>query len=696
MNVSSNALDRYFELGLPEEVAHNLHNEISVWLESCGPEWVVGRLKDLKTYYIHWLSGKPKIPTSGSWIAFDSLGRPKGAFKWLFTQKVSRKVFSALLAYTAFVAGKPTENQKKKFLGSIVAEPLVALPHVPNLKTAVGEISKFLPMYRVPPFVSYGWNENRRAPKADMTTCPEGPDVLFEDFTSSVVWDLLDEDDTQGVIADSLGPFYPMLFQESTETSCPCGRFVGRLSFIQEPGYKLRGIANPRRVFQVALRPLGQQLFKLLEKLPWDCTHDQAEGVRAVQFALNQGKEVYCVDLSDATNNFPLALQLRVLRWFDGIPNADIELFEKVSRGLWFVPPALRYANIDTLDMTPERVKHVNGGSGEAIQWTKGQPLGLYPSFPSFALTHGLLLRSIEITIGVEDTFRVLGDDVVIFDHAVYQQYSKFLNLLQVPVSDYKCINSDQVAEFGGMVITKKAILESWKWRIPHDSNRLSLTMSLPRGLDLAKGEEYLAYAIRTLPAPIGSGENPEGIPLEDRVRIALPVYLQWATKDDSLRLRRHTMESLWRETRDYLNPKHETTIYDRDSLDNSIALILDKWHRVHPYDPQGLDDKTVKTDEVLARLWDLVGITDGYFPIENLPENIRWRDSYRVATAIQSANRAKIEKLERKVGFRFKRKQIERWQERLYHVTPRTLSRLVKELIAEILSEKLQKRPLL
>lgn len=697
MNVTSMCLDRFYALGLPNSVAHNLRNQIEVWIKSCGEEWTVNRLKDLKTMYIHKLSGT--IPQLSSWIATDREGNPKGPFGWLFRRKVSRRVFSSLLAYTAFVAKTATKRQLDKFIDSVQSPDLDRLPHIPHLQLAVQDVVEHLPRRKVPPFETFGWSPLKRAPKADMTTCPEGPDVLFEDFSSTIVWDLLDDDEIQGVLSETLGSFYPMLFSESEEeVSSPFGKFAGRISAIQEPGFKLRAIANPRRIFQVALRPLGMQLFHLLRHLPWDCTYDQESGVRATQEALQAGKVVHCIDLSDATNNFPLSLQLRILRWMEGLHLPDLKLFEEVAKAPWFLPPSMRRdnGNSDTENLLlqddsngPEEPIH------QQIRWTKGQPLGLYPSFPSFALTHGLLLRSIEIGSDEQDTFKVLGDDVVIFDDHICEEYLKFLRLLRVPISESKSIHSDRVAEFGGMVITKQTVLKSWKWRLPRDENRMSLTMSLPRIMDLSVSLDFCSYLVRNCPYPIGTGENPEGVPLEERVKMSLPVILDWKSHTDTLRLKRHSLLNLWRETRSYVNRRFiEVGPGERERLDHLLNLAISKWEAVHPFSPQGVNGSKVDALNVLARVWDRLGILEGVYPTELLPLSMDWRDSYSVATAIQSKIRDDAEKRFLHYGFLGWKKRVAAWQERIYLMSRRTLAFLIQDVTSEILLNSLEKDP--
>jgi hypothetical protein len=140
------------------------------------------------------------------------------------------------------------------------------------------------------------------------------------------------------------------------------------------------------------------------------------------------------VDLSDATWNFPFSLQAQVLRAIGG--GRLLEFFE--------------------LPISDD---------GLFIEVKKGQAMGLNPSFPLFGLTHNLLLVGLCRYIGCNpvDTFRVLGDDVVIADRRVRDLYLEFARDYNVPISDHKCLNGD-AAEFAGKIILKGVDITPIRW----------------------------------------------------------------------------------------------------------------------------------------------------------------------------------------------------------------------------------------
>jgi len=204
---------------------------------------------------------------------------------------------------------------------------------------------------------------------------------------------------------DDMFNYHPV--PDSRSTLSP----IGTLGVTQEPGYKLRVFANPNIIHQLVMSRLKRQLFHLLRKVKWDCTYNQSNGTDWVKVQLDQGKEVFSIDLSDATNNFPFDLQIKVLREI-GCRDEDVELFLRLSRAPW--------------SSTHEK-------PSKTYRWTVGQPLGLGPSFPAFALTHGVLVHSIALASRVTDCFRVLGDDIVISDEKVALQYLELWKSWEYP-----------------------------------------------------------------------------------------------------------------------------------------------------------------------------------------------------------------------------------------------------------------------
>jgi len=147
--------------------------------------------------------------------------------------------------------------------------------------------------------------------------------------------------------------------------------------------------------------------------------------------------------------------------------------------------------------------------------------MGLYPSFPAFALSHHRLLTDIEEELGVKDTYRILGDDIVISDGDVHESYRSKLNDLACPVSESKCLISNKFAEFAGKLVTGDSEFPTFKHRHVSSRNFLDIVRSLGRqaiGLLDNEQKRVLMY-LAALPEPWGLGWNSSGATLESRIR---------------------------------------------------------------------------------------------------------------------------------------------------------------------------------
>lgn len=215
---------------------------------------------------------------------------------------------------------------------------------------------------------------------------------------------------------------------------------AGKIGLIQERGMKLRSVANPFRIFQHVLTPFGDYIYNMLEHLEWDCTFDQTKAQPFVTKALQDNKTLYAYDLSSATDKFPLSIQLDLISKLNGDENTrrvkpkakvsnitikdiedSIEVFEHLSRAHWYT------------DLFETKNVH-----RRFIQWTQGQPLGLYPSFGLFALSHGLFVRTLEKNLGLRDSFRILGDDIIITNKDLALSYKESVTSLGCVISESK------------------------------------------------------------------------------------------------------------------------------------------------------------------------------------------------------------------------------------------------------------------
>jgi hypothetical protein len=504
---------RYLSSVIDGRNAVAIRNTIHHWVKHHGVEWTIRRMKDLKQGRIHFEAGTDYTPTYKC-----RSNMPVGSFRYLWKLSFKRalKVFNL---YTCEIFDSATLQQKNKFYSSVEQPPIHEglLPWIKFVPDSNGQQSDF--------HLERWYSTRKRAPTyhpnlKKFVSVPEENLSIEQDL-----WDLCAHNGFGKIVSEHKQLFAACYSsQESYITRAINNRkrllktgpeiyseynepvVSGKIAFIQERGGKLRAVANPFRPFQAALTPFSLYLMSVLQDQPWDCTFNQEDGIQFVQESLSMGHTCFCVDLSDATNNFPLNLQIKVLKKMlrkasslaDPVKDGLI-LFEKLSRGRWF---------------------DKNNPNSNYTRWTKGQPLGLYPSFFAFALTHGLLLKNLSIGLGItENSFRVLGDDVVIINKRLYEDYVSSLTRMGCPISMDKTIVSSSVAEFAGKIITPDGVVSPEKWQPYSASNPIGPLCSLgPSGIRFVPQHvRKKVSAFAALPEPIGIGLNPRGLSLEDR-----------------------------------------------------------------------------------------------------------------------------------------------------------------------------------
>jgi hypothetical protein len=506
-----------FIIGVPKSIWEPLVHDVNRWLVTNGTEWTVNRIKEIKNDFIRLKAGLEPVSL---WIAIN---RKKGSFKgpfgslqrWSsFNYKRWSKAIVMLQMYTQFISPSVTPAQEKKFLDGINAVDLPQSEEMlriyDNVAIATRLFFKTTLITRVPkPLVSIIPSSTRREPHASGKSFPEGKHTL--ECAASYLYGTKVGHELRRVykrIFSHVLPGFRNIDERDTDyvstVVCEYDNCVGKIGLIQEPGYKLRSVANPARVYQAALGPLGDDLYDRLKSLPWDCTHDQTYPFNRIRQCLTAGQMVHSVDLSSATDFFPLSLQLVVLRSL--YHDSDyVDLFRDLSKASWL------YKND----------KHV--------RWKKGQPLGLFPSFATFAMTHGLLLFSLN-DFQHSEKFYVLGDDVVILDDNLHKKYKSALNMLGCPISENKSISSSSLCEFAGKILTPECVVSPTKWRSPTDDSfvdfvanfgRRAYSMLKPRQLRVIK-------TLAEVPDFMGGlGFNPDGIPLQERINKYMDLYMR-------------------------------------------------------------------------------------------------------------------------------------------------------------------------
>lgn len=486
---------RLYGIGLPTSLSQCLTNEITKWVGNSGIEWTIKRCKSLKVDLFRRKSGLAPL----TWIRKNSSGDVGGSFGSLFrySDKGPKQFFrtvQALNCYTYFTFDSLTENQKEKFLNAINA-PEVDIPqdiiYIVKKSAQISIGTQLIDRSTPVRLITYRGSPTKLAPvPSSLKTIKQSKDpfldlklfnppsgfTFFQDYRSLYTPVL------QGLKL-TIGPSWIAYVDPKM--------VGGEVHFLQEPGGKLRSVASPYRIHQMALNPLGKSLFNIVKQLPWDCTFDQSKAQPFIQDALLNEHVVHSIDLSSATDYFPLGLQLAALQQIFGNV-LDISLFRDISRSTW-------------------------KSSIGPLRWNKGQPLGLYPSFASFTLTHGLLLFGLN-DYKFSNNFFVVGDDVIILNDTLYHKYIKTLEVLGCPYSLDKSLSSNKLSEFAGKIITSTEVFPQYKWRKMSDDNFLDLSKNLGKRSRtlLTRRQKFVFDTVKHLFEPLGLNMSYPGSNLAD------------------------------------------------------------------------------------------------------------------------------------------------------------------------------------
>jgi len=571
-------------VGIPTYAINPMVDLLLKWTLCSGEEWTVKRCKSLKLTLIQ-LRSKSPVTTP---LARNRRGEIKGIIgsllRWgLKNDKCFSKTLNAFMAYTHWSSVRLTGEQKKKFLTAVNANPVV----IPD--TFIRSFRRTVKAYvhgrtiRGNPqsIITWRGSPQKRAPLSRGGSVPQSQKMLYESL-------LIDNNATLRHVQSLWHDIYCHVFKginfnrvcdsvdEDDIEYTPM--VAGEVHFLQEPGYKLRSIASPYRLFQVASQPLKRDLGELVQGLDWDCTHDQGKAKPFIQEALRQKRTVYSVDLSSATDYFPFELQQIVLETIYGKDNSYVKLFRDVSRANW----------------------HSELG---VIVWKRGQPLGFNPSFFTFTLTHGLLLLTL-LGKKYDHEFFVLGDDVVILEQGLFKRYLESLNAMACPYSADKTLVSNELAEFAGKVITSEKVYPQLKWRQVSDDNFLDLARIIgPRiRLLLSKRQNEILDVFSHIPDfihPYGLNWSYPGSNLEVMIKAGLELCFKERVLDSLTGLSKHVHDQLYADygplTNDLLTFVDETKVKEEvstfDEKVKSVFLRLGYARKHYEYFLENLKD---------------------------------------------------------------------------------------------------------
>jgi hypothetical protein len=488
-------------IGISKQFTLQFSLEVQRWETNSGIEWTVDRLKSIKQDLINYYD-KSTLPQT-PWVKRNRKGMLSGVLGYLFRYaKQSHKCFIRVLSliniYTMYTFDEPREKDNKKFYDAVTTSGISTPSYYMDLIT---KHSRVFSTSRIPrnqdPFELSCTTPNRATrmmlePRSFFRT-DKGVStyIQFEDILSQSMSNYVSSG-----IASKMN-----LLMGSNSSRPP---YVGEICCTPNPGLKARFYASPHLWVQHVLQPLGEMIYDEVKSLPWDCTFDQCKPDVSIMSALSSGSFCYCFDLTSATDRFPFDLQLHTLKQV-------------------FTSTTVQH-HIDLYDYLQKCPYNFNS---EPLIWKRGQALGMYPSFGTFTLTHGMLLFA--LNNGIHDNqFFVLGDDVIILNAELAAKYEKFLIDSEIEYSPHKTITSNHIAEFAGHIYSSNSKCRIPKWKPITKENIIDQVKEW--GMDiiklLPKSVQNTVIRLSQFPEPYGAGLNPTGLSLDQRTEGLLDLFV--------------------------------------------------------------------------------------------------------------------------------------------------------------------------
>lgn len=203
-----------------------------------------------------------------------------------------------------------------------------------------------------------------------------------------------------------------------------CGKLVTK----EEAAGKLRVFAIVDYWTQTVLQPIHDWLFSILRSIPTDGTFNQEH---AIESLVKRGhKSYFCYDLKAATDMIPSTLYETVMGHV---------MTPRLAK-LWMRVLTERDFRL------PQKGKS-NDSSSKFVRYTRGQPMGALSSWASLAVIHHFVVQLSAKEAGSRIPFveyRVLGDDIVIADAKVAENYTQVCSKLGIPIGLPKSFTSEQ------------------------------------------------------------------------------------------------------------------------------------------------------------------------------------------------------------------------------------------------------------
>lgn len=314
---------------------------------------------------------------------------------------------------------------------------------------------------------------------------------------------------------------------------------IGQISFLQERGGKMRVVANPNRYVQHLFRPLQHVLIEASD-VPGNYYSSQTAGIEEIRDKIRLGKifsklklsessKISSNDLSSATDTLDFDNFIdEVLKPQSGsLLEIQLDSFSYASKAYWYSPY-----------------------HGEDLTWKQGQPMGLAPSFAMLSCmnVHAAQMAQVRVESVLKagpdldnPKFTIVGDDCVTFGDKMSRYYNENIVAMGGSANPEKALVSHQAAEFCSQIITadtsfsKKPKIRKVYSHLYVDSERVPYKR-LPGYIgkkdimSLELLEKYSSSDIDNLPHVISS----KSLPIGDKVHMSRVLKLgSFLEKDD-------------------------------------------------------------------------------------------------------------------------------------------------------------------
>jgi hypothetical protein len=270
---------------------------------------------------------------------------------------------------------------------------------------------------------------------------------------------------------------------------------LGKLGFKVEPAGKTRVFAMVDCITQMIMKPVHSVVFNILGTIPQDGTFNQLSPAKKLLAKVGPKGSFWSLDLSSATDRFPVVLQHAVMALLLGPKLAG--LWVRLLTWRDFIVPPL-----------PKGVTPPKEGVAHTVKYGAGQPMGALTSWGVFSLTHHILVQYCAYkAYGKLEWFTLyalLGDDIVLADEKVAKEYLHQLRVIGVECGLAKSLISSN----GSFEFAKRTFIhgQDCSWISLKAIGAAQADLSVMEALLLTRGVDTLMVTLKIVARFLGYG----------------------------------------------------------------------------------------------------------------------------------------------------------------------------------------------